>query len=184
MECPICLDQILSSSKNCVTTDCGHTFHTSCLMKNTAVNGYDCPYCRTQMAESPGDDSEDDEDSEDNDSESEDREEEEEYVLMGFRWFNQQINGEELEGDAVEYEEFLKEEREWNAETDQTSEEVKGKIENIILGLKKIDTISYEDLLRAFIHTSIDKFSLNHEAEEAFRKVHSTIESISERSWA
>ena len=163
MECPICLELILANV-NCVTTDCGHSFHTSCLMKNTALNGYDCPYCRTQMAEAPEEDSDD----EDSDSEEIDAEEEEEYVLMGLRWFTQRINGEELEGDAEEYEEFQKEEREWNEDADRSSEIVKGKIDKIISGLKKIKTISYEDLLRAFIHTSIDKFSLNYEAEEAF----------------
>ena len=182
MECPICLEGMVGQV-NSVTTDCGHSFHTSCLMKNTAMNGYDCPYCRTQMAEAPEEDSDDEEsDDEDSDSEEIDAEEEEEYVLMGLRWFTQRINGEELEGDAEEYEEFQKEEREWNADADRSSEIVKGKIDKIISGLKKINTISYEDLLRAFIHTSIDKFSLNYEAEEAFMKVQSTIESISERS--
>lgn len=182
MECPICLEMILANV-NCVTTDCGHSFHTSCLMKNTAVNGYDCPYCRTQMAESPEEEDDDDLDS-DSDSDSEyDAEEEEDYILMGFRWFFQQVEGDELEGDADEYEEFQKEEREFNEENDQLSEEAKGKIENIMIGLKQINTISYEELLKAFIHISIDKLAVNREAEEAFEKVHSTINSISERSW-
>ena len=194
MECPICFDVILANV-NCVTTDCGHSFHTSCLMKNTAVNGYDCPYCRTQMAEAPddafseygdGDDfhreeyGDDDIDEEEYDT----TEEDEEYTLIGFRWFFQQIHGEELEGDAVEYEELQKEERDFDVESDQQSEEAKAKINNVLLGLKQINTISYEDLLKAFIHVSIDKFPLNHEAEEAFQKVHSTINSISERSWS
>jgi len=185
MECPICFDLILPNV-NCVTTDCGHSFHTSCLMKNTAVNGYDCPYCRTQMADAPeseyGDG--DHEDDDDDDDDYADEEEEEEYTLMGFRWFFQQIHGEELEGDAVEYEELLKEERDFDEESEKMSEEAKAKIHNVMIGLKQINTITYEDLLKAFIHVSIDKFPLNHEAEEAFKKVHSTINSISERSWA
>ena len=193
MECPICFD-LIQPNVNCVTTDCGHSFHTSCLMKNTAMNGYDCPYCRTQMAEAPPEDAfseygdgggdhyhdhveDDEEDYADGD------EEEEEYTLLGFRWFFQQIHGEELEGDAVEYEQFQKEERDFDEESDKMSEEAKAKIDNVILGLKQINTISYEDLLKAFIHVSIDKFPLNHDAEEAFQKVHSTINSISERSW-
>lgn len=176
--------EIILANVNCVTTDCGHSFHTSCLMKNTAVNGYDCPYCRTQMAETPEDsDSEGDYDDDDEDDEY-DAEEEEEYTLMGFRWFFQQVQGEELEGDAEEYEEFQKEEREFSEENDQASEEANAKINNVMQGLKQINTISYEELLKAFIHISIDKFPLNREAEEAFEKVHSTINSISERSWA
>lgn len=187
MECPICFDLILPNV-NCVTTDCCHSFHTSCLMKNTAVNGYDCPYCRTQMAEDPeseyGDgDGDNDFNHEDDDYDDGD-EEEEEYTLMGFRWFFQQIHGEELEGDAVEYEELLKEEKDFDEESEKMSEEAKAKIHNVMLGLKQINTITYEELLKAFIHVSIDNFPLNQEAEKAFQKVHSTINSISERSWA
>lgn len=186
MECPICLDVILANV-NCVTTECGHSFHANCLMKNTAVNGYDCPYCRTQMAEAPDDAYSvyDDHDHDhDDDDDEEYAEEEEEYTLMGFRWFFQQIHGEELEGDADEYEEDQKEERDFTEESEKMSDEAKAKIHNVMLGLKQINTISYEDLLKAFIHVSIENFPLNHEAEEAFQKVHSTINSISERSWS
>ena len=49
-ECPICMEKI-EGDKNKLTTECGHTFHTSCLMTNVSKNGFDCPYCRTIMAE-------------------------------------------------------------------------------------------------------------------------------------
>ena len=52
MDCPICMDSITSAT-NRVTTECGHCFHTSCLMANVAHNGFGCPYCRTEMAEEP-----------------------------------------------------------------------------------------------------------------------------------
>ena len=52
IECPICMDSI-EISTNCVTTECGHCFHTNCLMKSIAHNGFGCPYCRTKMAEEP-----------------------------------------------------------------------------------------------------------------------------------
>ena len=48
-ECPICMDCILDT-KNRVTTECGHCFHTNCLMTSVAHNGFGCPYCRTAMA--------------------------------------------------------------------------------------------------------------------------------------
>jgi hypothetical protein len=159
-------------------------------MKNTLVNGYDCPYCRTQMAETPEDSESEDEGEEDDvyDTDEEDDDEydaeEEEYILMGFRWFFQQVHGEELEGDAEEYEEFQKEEREFSEENEQMSEEAKVKIDNVMLGLKQINAISFEELLKAFIHISIDKIPLNRDAEKAFQKVNSTINSISERNWA
>jgi len=37
--------------KNCVTTKCNHSFHSSCLMQNVAINGFTCPCCRAIMAE-------------------------------------------------------------------------------------------------------------------------------------
>jgi hypothetical protein len=57
-ECPICLDEIQGLT-NCVTTDCGHTFHCRCLLTNIAHNGFACPFCRAELA----DVAEDDEDS-------------------------------------------------------------------------------------------------------------------------
>ena len=50
VDCPICMEAIVTT-KNIVITECGHTFHCSCLMTNVAHNGFGCPYCRTAMAE-------------------------------------------------------------------------------------------------------------------------------------
>jgi len=47
-ECPICMDTI-QTSVNCVITECGHTFHTRCLLTNIVHNGFGCPYCRADM---------------------------------------------------------------------------------------------------------------------------------------
>jgi len=54
-ECPICMDNI-DHKINCITTECGHRFHASCMMRNVSTNGFACPMCRSVMAE------EDDED--------------------------------------------------------------------------------------------------------------------------
>lgn len=48
--CPICLDNI-DLTINRITTECGHTFHCSCLMRNVLQNGFNCPYCRITMAD-------------------------------------------------------------------------------------------------------------------------------------
>ena len=78
-ECPVCFDTI-DETKNCVVTECGHKFHCSCLMKNASFNGFNCPFCRTVMAEMPeeSDDEEDeyeyDEDDSDEESENEENE--------------------------------------------------------------------------------------------------------------
>ena len=59
LECCICMDSIVNKNTNCVTTECGHTFHTNCLMANVSHNGFGCPYCRQAMAEDKDDDERD-----------------------------------------------------------------------------------------------------------------------------
>lgn len=94
VDCPICMDAV-EMTKNCVTTECGHCFHASCLMANVAHNGFGCPYCRTAMAEEP--------ENEDDDTEGEygwsDNEEEDEdelyddYALRGLRFMTDNLEG-------------------------------------------------------------------------------------------
>jgi len=98
-DCPICMEPIQGDS-NTVTTECGHLFHCSCLMKNTAHNGFGCPYCRKMMAELPNyEDESDDEESDDEDENSliTDISDMENNVLTSFRMFHQQLEGEEPE---------------------------------------------------------------------------------------
>lgn len=106
-ECPICMEDVFSG-KNCVVTECGHSFHTSCLMTNVAHNGFGCPYCRTEMAAEQEDDSDD---------EAEDEDwvagmprayvagRREDYALRGMRWLFQQVDGQDGDQDGEEDEE-------------------------------------------------------------------------------
>ena len=94
LECPICYDDI-DVKTNCVTTECGHTFHCSCLMKNSAVNGFGCPMCRTVMAEEP--DNEDDEASDYDSYYDEEEDQFDDNALTSFRMFHQQLDDEEVE---------------------------------------------------------------------------------------
>jgi hypothetical protein len=92
-ECSICLECI-EGDKNQVITDCGHCFHTNCLMKNVIHNGFGCPYCRTVMAVEPA--------NSDSDSGSEWSEEEDEQQygndsLNGIRWLFQRVEGENMD---------------------------------------------------------------------------------------
>jgi len=88
-ECPICMEE-LQIGKNCVTTECGHRFHTNCLMTSVAHNGFGCPYCRSVMAEEV----EEDEDEEDEyEEDEEDEYEDDEGALRGFRFFFNNITG-------------------------------------------------------------------------------------------
>ena len=107
-ECPICMDSI-DIKKNCVTTDCGHCFHASCLMTSVAHNGFGCPYCRAVMAEVPKEEEEED----DYFDEEEDDEMFSEYSLRGFRFFFNNLNEEENDNeDNLEEDEDNEEEEE------------------------------------------------------------------------
>lgn len=107
IDCPICMDCIETTTKNCVTTDCGHCFHTNCLMQSVAHNGFGCPYCRTAMAEEPNED----EETVWSDEEEEEQEEEmfDDDALRGFRFFFNNLNGEEHDEDDVVDEQQLEE---------------------------------------------------------------------------
>ena len=115
-ECPICMDDIIGLS-NRVTTECGHTFHCSCLMQNAAHNGFGCPYCRTTMAEIP-DDSDSDSDSDDSNSFYNDEEEDE--FLTSFRMFHQQLNGQEIEEEDSDSD---SDSANWSTDSDSDEEE-------------------------------------------------------------
>ena len=97
-DCPICMDEV-DFIKNCVTTECGHTFHARCLMTSVAHNGFACPYCRTAMAE---------EVAEEEDEWEDDATVEEIYgddALRGFRFFMNNVNGVQHDAEDVEEEE-------------------------------------------------------------------------------
>jgi translation elongation factor EF-1beta len=144
------------------------------------MNGYDCPCCRAQMADDDEDEDEDEDENEDVYSDAD----EEEFIFFGFRWFHQRIHSEELEGDAEEYDEEFNEIKKWDEECDKASEEVKAKIDNILIGLKTIKSVSYDELLKAFVHKNMEYFGLNYDAEAAFVKVSSTIDSICAKDWS
>ena len=100
MDCPICMDAIVGTT-NIVTTECGHTFHTNCLMCSVSHNGFGCPLCRTKMAEE-NEEEEEDEDDYSYDSDDYDSDEDgdsydnffrdEDYVLRGLRLMFRQNN--------------------------------------------------------------------------------------------
>ena len=48
-ECPVCYDEISSTTNNCITS-CGHAFCLSCMLKCIQTNNT-CPCCRTSLIE-------------------------------------------------------------------------------------------------------------------------------------
>ena len=101
-ECPICMDDIMGI--NSVVTECGHCFHTSCLMKNVAHNGFGCPYCRSVLAEVPEDEDEDEDEEEEEEEEDED-ELYSESSLRSMRMLFQRVQNEQVEEEDEQVEE-------------------------------------------------------------------------------
>ena len=46
-ECPVCLDVI--GEKNYTVTECGHTFHATCIFINMRMSSTSCPLCREEL---------------------------------------------------------------------------------------------------------------------------------------
>jgi len=97
------MDEI-QGNNNCVTTECGHKFHCSCLMKNAVINGFSCPYCREQMAEQANNQDDDEDDDEtwgqgDDDDDTWIDHAYSSHALNGARWLFQRAEGEEIDED-------------------------------------------------------------------------------------
>ena len=170
IDCPICMDCIESTSKNCVTTECGHCFHTNCLMKSVAHNGFGCPYCRTAMAEQPEED--------DDDSFWADEDDEEEvyndYALRGFRFFFNNLNGQPHEEEDI-------------AEEDQDDESIPDEEVNsnnipsteIVAQKLREQGVTFDQLVKmicALDHHGY--YQHEEEAEEFEEKLHGMVEKI------
>ena len=94
MECPICFE-VINPDTNCLKTECGHQYHTSCLLQNVSHNGYGCPLCRNELVHKEDDEEEDDETvwtESDYDDDEEDYEDDE-YALRGLRMFMNRVEG-------------------------------------------------------------------------------------------
>lgn len=67
--CAICMDDI-QECKNCTTTECGHTFHSTCIFQNLC-HRIECPMCRAELIAVPEEEDDEEEDDEDDDSDEE-----------------------------------------------------------------------------------------------------------------
>lgn len=158
-ECPICMDDIMMSV-NCVTTECGHCFHSSCLMRNIAHNGFGCPYCRTVLAEKPPSDEDDD------DWEEEEDEVYNNNVLRGFRLFFHNVYGLEQEEEDIIDE---------NDENEEVEEEIVPivKPSPILIANKLIEKgVTMEQLVKILLLNDHEEYTEN---EDEFNQVDNEI---------
>ena len=160
-ECPICMDDI-EINRNCVTTECGHCFHASCLMTSVAHNGFGCPYCRTAMAEAPEEDEETEYETDDEEEDEVDPLEDND-MLRGFRFFFNNVNGDAHDEDDVE-EEVANEEAE-RAYQEQQVDIVKPSAAFITEKLVE-QGVTMEQLIKALLK---DHEEYDAEEEEALR---------------
>jgi len=103
IECSICMENIIiekQSAKDFTATECGHHFHTHCLMTSVAHLGFGCPLCRAEMAQAV----EEVEEYEDDDDDDEDDEMYDDYALRGFRFFTENLLGEEHSAEDLQEE--------------------------------------------------------------------------------
>lgn len=171
IECPICMDSI-EISKNCVTTECGHCFHTNCLMKSVTHNGFGCPYCRTVMAEEPEDEDEDEDDEED----------EEEVInetnyLRGFRLFWNNMNGEEHDEEDILYEVQFEEFNHDEAEEEEQPINIPS--HEFIANKLQTKGVSYNDLVKALLgrgdHPEYPEYDYQNLDNEVYGRIRSII---------
>jgi len=158
---------------NICTTECGHCFHSSCLIKNISHNGFGCPYCRKILAEMPKNIVaiiEDDDDEEINIQDEDYRYND--YELRGFRWLFNRANGNEVE--VFEHE---KPYEEVYVEVFNEAQEIRNSLipRSFIKEKMLKKNISYDQLLGHIFYVYNNDYTLSYENEEAFRKVYTTI---------
>jgi len=162
-ECSICLDEI-ESGKNKLVTECGHMFHTSCLLKNSAINGYGCPMCRTVLAEEPNDSIDEYEDDEEEDDELYS-----DHSLRGMRWMFQQARGEIVDDEDEEDDDDDDDESVYNNPSiDQVMEQLRQHnvtMLDVVKALVSGNYGGYDDIENEAdaMYTLLDRIIINHE---------------------
>ena len=175
MDCPICMEDI-ECTKNCITTECGHCFHASCLMKSVAHNGFGCPYCRSAMAEDIK--AEEDED----EWESVESFEDDEYALRGLRFFMNNVEGVEHDQYDMEDEDIDDEEdRESSVEVEEVPKPTAGYLTEKLLE----QGITMEQMVKAMLLRH-DEYEAEEEAYnrvdgQIFGKIRCIIENYNRR---
>ena len=202
-DCPICYE-LIPYNINCVTTECGHSFHTTCLLKHTVYNGYDCPCCRTLLAAQPKATSPirsytlyNDENNSVSDTSlderrtyyEDDQDEEaqspiyDDYVLDGYRWmFQRMTTGHTEDAEDPYTDAFETWQTQMNQNCREFQTEVDQRADTILDVLKKIKALSHDDLVKGYLFCIDEYFGGSTEFARYDRKVTSTLKSVMDRS--
>lgn len=78
-ECPICYEGITKKANKTIT-ECGHLFHSSCLIKHVVLANVGCPLCRQPLADIEEDEEEENDDSSNNTSRDDDDDDDDEVL--------------------------------------------------------------------------------------------------------
>ena len=171
--------EIIDTNVNICTTECGHCFHSNCLIKNISHNGFGCPYCRKILAEKPIKmvdlDNDDNNDNNDNINHIDDQEPDyvyNDYELRGFRWLFNRAYGEDIEQYGYEkpYEDVYLE------EFYEEKEKIKNLLPTSIIKENMMNNnITYDELIEYILSIYIDDYKLSYQHQESFKKVYTTI---------
>jgi ribosomal protein L37AE/L43A len=175
--CPICMDDMVRTC-NFTVTECGHCFHTSCLMRNVLHNSFACPYCRKEMVEQLEEEPEDEEEDDISYITNEENETYRDEAFTGMRMLFQRVerdNREEAQEEEHEQEEQQQEqeqepeqEPEHQAEQEELVESLPSfeKIMRKLIGKR----VTYEDFVK-YALLEHDEFSYNEEFEASSDKI-------------
>jgi hypothetical protein len=123
-------------------------------MQSVAHNGFGCPYCRTKMAEEP----------EEEVTVYSDEEEEEvfdEDALRGFRFFWNNINGEEIDREDISDEEEMEEE--WEDEQEENVPSVP--TTNFVANKLSQQGVTFEQLVKMICNLDHEEYNNDEESE-------------------
>jgi len=139
-------------------------------MTSVAHNGFGCPYCRAKMAEEP----EEEEETVYSDEEEEEEEEVfDEDALRGFRFFWNNLNGEEHDEEDEADEQQLEE---WAEQAEASEEEEQPDIPSASFVAQKLQQqgVSYEQLVKMLLlqhEEYADKEDFERLDDETFGKI-------------
>lgn len=90
-ECCICMEVLTNTNRT--TTECGHTFHSSCIFRNLCER-IECPMCRKELVEPEKDDDEYSIDEEDGDDDDDDDDSvDSDATMSNYQFLSEDLNG-------------------------------------------------------------------------------------------